>query len=163
MNTRSKFNVNGDKTNRTCDGIVFDSEMEMRYYRDVLIPAIEDGTVVGFERQKKYTLQHGFVHDGKKVLPIDYKADFTVKYADGREEVIDIKGCADAVALLKRKMFWHAYPDVNYIWIGYSKVDSGWNTYENIMLGRKQRRKLKEQKKKEKQDGKESKGDRKGQ
>ena len=49
--------------------------------------------------------------------PIKYIADFFIVYADGREEVIDTKGKADSVALLKRKLFWYHYPTVDYKWI----------------------------------------------
>ena len=33
---RSKFNVDKDKEKRTYNNIVFDSQLEMKYYRDVL-------------------------------------------------------------------------------------------------------------------------------
>ena len=35
---KSKFNVEKDIAKRTYDGIVFDSVMEMKYYRDVVCP-----------------------------------------------------------------------------------------------------------------------------
>lgn len=152
MSRESKFNVGKDKTDRTYDGIVFDSSVEMKYYRDVILPEIETGHIVKYERQKKYILQPSYTHNGKKVQPIEYKADYYVVFADGREQVIDIKGCPDAVAKLKRKLFWYVYPDIDYIWIGYSKVDGGWVTYETIQNGRKERRKLKKAKAKENKD-----------
>lgn len=49
---RSKFNVDKDKEKRTYDNIVFDSQLEMKYYRDVLCPAVESGEVTHFELQK---------------------------------------------------------------------------------------------------------------
>ncbi len=152
MNGRSKFNVGKDKTDRTYDGIVFDSSVEMRYYRDVVLPKIEDGTIVKCDRQKRYILQPSFLHEGKKIQPIEYKADFYLVYADGREQVIDIKGCPDAVAILKRKLFWYVHPNVEYIWIGYSQIDGGFVSYETIKAGRKERKKLKNAKAKEKKD-----------
>lgn len=129
------------------EDIVFDSALEMRYYRDVILPHVKDGTITCLERQKRYVLQPTFFNNGKKVQPIVYKADFYVVDKDGKETVIDIKGCPDAAALLKRKLFWYVYPNLNYIWIGYSKADGGWCLYEDIISGRKQRkkdRKLKE-------------------
>ena len=42
---RSKFNVDKDKEKRTYNNIVFDSQLEMKYYRDVLCPAVESGEV----------------------------------------------------------------------------------------------------------------------
>ena len=53
----SKFNVNKDTLKRTYDGIVFDSVLEMKYYRDVLCPLVESGDVVHHELQKPYELQ----------------------------------------------------------------------------------------------------------
>ena len=145
MNRESKFNVGKDKADRTFDGIVFDSTVEMRYYAEVVLPGVEDGSILKFERQKKYILQPSYTHCGKKVQPIEYKADFYVVYADGREQVIDIKGCPDAVAKLKRKLFWYVCPNIEYVWIGYSKIDGGWTTYER-------KKKIKQAKAKEKKD-----------
>ena len=119
--TRSKFNVDKDKSKRTHNGIVFDSVLEMEYYRDVLCPAVESGDVVSYELQKPYELQPKFRHDGKSVQPIKYVADFFIVYKDGHEEVIDTKGCPDSVALLKRKLFWYKFPEVDYKWVTWVK------------------------------------------
>lgn len=148
----SKFNVGKDKTTRSYDGIVFDSAVEMKFYVEVVCPLLESGEIIKTERQKSYTLQPSFMRDGKKIKAIEYKADFYLEYADGREQIIDIKGHPDAGALLKRKMFWYVYPDKEYIWLGYSKIDGGWVTYETIKDGRKKRKKLKQQENKEKQE-----------
>lgn len=143
MKTRTKYNVNKSTENRTFDGIVFDSAVEMKFYRDVVLPQMQLGNVVRCERQKRYILQPSFTHDEKKILPIEYKADFYIVDKNGNETVIDIKGCPDTVAIIKRKIFWYVYPDINYIWVGYSNVDGGWTTYEKIISGRKQRKKEK--------------------
>ena len=148
MGNRTKFNVSKGKDDRTYDGIVFDSAMEMKYYRDVVVPQMDAGDIIVCERQKKYILQPAYIHNGKKVQPIEYKADFYIKHQDGREIVIDIKGCPDNVALIKRKMFWYVYPDIEYVWMGFSRMDGGWVTYEIIKNGRKERRKLKTKKEK---------------
>jgi len=140
---RSKFNVASNKDKRTYEGIVFDSTAEMEYYRDVIVPAMNAGEIIECERQKRYILQPGYKHDGKKILPIEYKADFVTTSKDNHVQVIDIKGCPDAVAKLKRKMFWYVYPEIDYVWIGYSKIDGGWTTYEEIKRGRKSRNKNK--------------------
>lgn len=141
MERRSKFNVGKDKGDREFDGIIFDSAIEMKYYRDVVLPAFSAGEITHFEMQKKYILQPKFKRNNKNVQPIEYKADFFIIFKDGREQVIDIKGCPDAVAKMKRKMFWFVYPNIEYLWIGYSKLDGGWVTYETIQAGRKQRKK----------------------
>ena len=144
---RTKFNVDKNAEQRTMDGIVFDSVLELRYYRDVLLPLIASGDVVEYELQKPYELQPKFVHDGRTVQAIRYVADFYVRYRDGHEEVIDIKGYADATALLKRKLFWYTYPDLDYYWLCYSALDSGWIKYEDLKRARSARKKAKQAKK----------------
>ena len=139
--SRSKFNVDKNKDARTFDGIVFDSKMEMNYYRDVLLPGVESGAIINYELQKKYVLQKGFSHNGKNVNAITYVADFYIEYADGRIEVIDIKGFPDTVAIIKRKLFWHTYPELDYKWLSYVKKYGGWVEYEELKQLRKQNKK----------------------
>lgn len=127
---RTKFNVDKDKEKRTFDDIVFDSVLEMKYYRDVLCPLVESGDVVEYELQKPYELQPKFIHDNKTVQPIKYVADFFIVYKDGHEEVIDTKGCPDSVAKIKRKMFWYQFPNVNYKWVTWVKKYGGWIEYD---------------------------------
>lgn len=148
----SKFNVSNDKEKRTHDGIVFDSVMEMRYYRDVVQPLAESGSITHYEMQKEYELQPEFINrDGKRVRPITYVSDFYIEYADGGIEVIDTKGCADSTAKIKRKLFWYKYPELKYKWICYSKCDGGWVDYEYVNQQRKLRKKQKSAQKKEKE------------
>lgn len=128
---------------RTYNGIVFDSIMEMKYYRDVLCPLVESGEVVHYELQKPYVLQPKFIREGKAVLPITYVADFFVQYKNGQEEVIDIKGCPDTVSKIKRKLFWYAYPTTVYKWITYSKIDGGWCDFAYVKKQRALRKKEK--------------------
>lgn len=140
MTTRTKFNVGKDDSKRIYDGITFDSVLEMRFYKEVLLPLVKNGDVIKYELQKPYELQPKFTHNGKIVRPIKYVADFFISYSDGHEEVIDTKGCPDRVAILKRKLFWYCYPDIEYKWITYAKKFGGWLEYD----------KYKELKKKEK-------------
>lgn len=146
MADRSKYNVSKDAEKRTFDGIVFDSVTEMKYYRDVLCPKVKSGDVVAFELQKPYELQPKFIHDGKSVQPIKYVADFFIVYKDGHEEVIDIKGMPDSVAVLKRKLFWYHYPDVDYKWIVYVQKFGGWISYEEAKKKRAEQKKIKKTK-----------------
>ena len=130
--TRSKYNIDKDTTKRTYNNIVFDSVLEMKYYRDVILPNVESGLIKYYELQKEYELQPKFTHNGKTVLPIKYVADFYIEYTDGHKEVIDTKGLPDSVALLKRKMYWYHYPDVDYKWITYVKKYGGWLDYDTV-------------------------------
>ena len=115
----------------------------MKFMRDVISPKMESGDIISCERQVKYELQKKFMHDEKTVLPINYIADFVVVDKKGHKTVYDTKGMPDSVALLKRKMFWCVYPDVDYQWISYSKCDGGWVNYEIVKQGRKERKKNK--------------------
>ena len=146
---RTKYNVNQDKENRTHNGIVFDSVMEMKYFRDVVCPKVESGEIVYYELQKLYELQPGFTRNGKRVNPITYVADFFIRYSDGHEVVIDTKGCPDTTANIKKKMFLWVYPDVDYQWICYSKMDGGWLPYDYVKKCRSERRRAKKAKVKE--------------
>ena len=130
--------------------------MEMRYYRDVILPHTRSGDITHYELQKPYTLQPKFTRGGKTIQPITYVADFYIEYSDGHIEVIDTKGCPDSVAKLKRKMFWYAFPDINYRWICYSKIDGneingGWCDYEYEKEQRKIRKEAKKKAKEEKE------------
>lgn len=142
---RTKFNVSKDVSKRTYEEITFDSEMEMKYYRDVILPQLRSGEIKCCELQKEYILQPKFQHGDKIVQPITYVADFYIEFEDGSIQVIDTKGCPDSVAKIKRKMFWHVYPDINYRWVCYSKIDgdennNGWCDYEYVQKQRKIRK-----------------------
>ena len=142
---RSKYNVDKDTAKRTYNNIVFDSVLEMKYYRDVILPNVESGLIKYYELQKEYELQPKFTHNGKTVLPIKYVADFYVEYTDGHKEVIDTKGLPDSVALLKRKMYWYHYPDIDYKWITYVKKYGGWLDYDTVKKLRSQEKKNKKE------------------
>lgn len=142
---RSKYNVSSDLDKRTCNGIVFDSVMEMKFYRDVILPQAESGSITYYELQKPYELQPKFQYEGKNVRAIVYVADFYVEYEDGRKEVIDIKGAADSLAKMKRKLMWYKYPALPYRWITYSKKWGGWVDYEFVALKRRESKRTKGQ------------------
>ena len=99
---------------------------------------MESGEIVSTERQVTYELQPKFKRNEKTVLPINYVADFVVTYKNGNQQVIDTKGMPDSVALLKRKMFWFKYPEIDYIWISYVKKFGGWIEYDDAKKMRNQ-------------------------
>lgn len=94
----------------TVDGITFDSKAEASYYKQLLILQ-KSGEVHSFEMQKKYTLIDKFKHPttGKTVRSISYIPDFVVRYADGTQKVIDVKGFETKTFKLKAKMFMARY------------------------------------------------------
>lgn len=146
---RSKYNVDSNVNTRTYDGITFDSEMEMRFYRDFCIPKLEDGSLTQVELQVPYELQSKFRRNGLLVRAIEYVADFVLTYDDGHVQVVDIKGMPDTTAKLKRKLFWYKYPEIDYVWMTYSRIDGGWCEYDTVQKNRRDRKKSK----KEKQNG----------
>ena len=141
----TKYNVSTAAAGRTYDGIVFDSAMEMRYYRDIVVPSVADGTIAAFERQKPFELQPKFKHGTETIRAITYVADFFIEYRDGHTEVIEIKGCPDSTALLKRRLFLYKFPDLTLRWITYSGIDGGWCEYQTVAANRRKRKKLKTQ------------------
>ena len=143
---KSKFNVNTStkgKQNRTYNNIVFDSELEMKYYRDIICVGFENGTIKDCQLQVKFELQPKYKYKSKTIQPINYIADFIITYTDGSVIVIDTKGLPDAQAKLKKKLFHYKYPDIDYRWISYSGIDGGWLEYDEIQKARNKRKKEK--------------------
>lgn len=151
----SKYNVSYNTARRTFDGIVYDSELEMKFMRDYVTPKLQSGEIIKVERQIEYELQPSFRREGKLIRAIKYVADFVVTYADGHEIVIDIKGMADPKALIKRKMFWYLHPEIDFQWIVYAKKFGGWIEYDecNKLRREEKRRKKAEKELKEIQNG----------
>lgn len=139
-NNKTKYNVDKNTIKRTYKGIVFDSILEMRYYKEIILPNVESGNIKYYELQRKYILQPKFTKNGKTIKEISYIADFYIEYSNGNIKVIDIKGMPDNVSKIKRKMFWYIYPNIDYEWIGYSKIDGGWCNYDTINKNRKLRK-----------------------
>jgi len=82
-------------------GITFHSEKEAMFCAqlDMLKRASDP-----HERVVDYQMQVPFqiIHCDKKICK--YLADFVVKYADGSEKVIDVKGFKTAIYSLKKKL-----------------------------------------------------------
>lgn len=87
------------------DGITFDSELEGKYYIDILKPEKELGNIRDLKFQVPYQLIPSFFKGNKKVLGINYVADFTYVDNKGTQHVIDVKGMETEGFLLKEKLF----------------------------------------------------------
>lgn len=87
----------------------FDSIAERNYF--VYLKSLQQGgEVAQIERQPKYILQEAFRNaEGKHRAAIKYTADFKVTYADGRVEVVDVKGFAARDFSLRKRMFEKRY------------------------------------------------------
>lgn len=108
---RNKYNAH--KT--TVCGHTFDSRREAEIYLD-LLSRKQAGEVLRIELQPQYTLLEGFRdNQGNKQRAITYTADFFVTYADGRNEVIEVKGVRTRDYVLRKKMFLHMMRDTDII------------------------------------------------
>lgn len=148
---RSKYGVDQTKKGkekRTYNGELYDSLAELQFLKEVILPKMGSGEIIKWERQIKFTLQEGFIYKGKKVLPINYIADYVVYLPNNSRVIIDVKGNADQVSKLKKKLMMHKYPNENYIWvcrsIKYStNKDVPWLLYEDLEKKRKADKKKK--------------------
>lgn len=94
------------------DGVRFASKREAAVYQQ-LKALKKAGDITVLRLQPRFVLQPGYVHHGRKVRPIYYDADFEVLWADGRLEIVDVKGFAkNPVYLLKKKMFHYLNPEL---------------------------------------------------
>ena len=142
----SKYKVRIDgkgKIDRTFDGRIFDSLLEMRYYRDIICPKINSGELIDVKFQVKFTLQKSFHYDGKLIREINYVADFVVVDKNNIETVLELKGIADGISKIKRKLFMYKFPQIRYEWWGYSKIDGGFLPYDEISIARSKRKREK--------------------
>lgn len=94
----------------TVDGITFDSQAEANYYCQLKLLQ-RAGEINDIELQPKFELIPGYKHPatGNKIRATYYIADFKVTYADGRTEIIDVKGLRTEVYKLKKRMFEYKY------------------------------------------------------
>ncbi|EAE6310388.1 DUF1064 domain-containing protein [Listeria monocytogenes] len=102
--TRSKYNAK----KVVIDDIKFDSKAEAAYYQQLKLLKMT-GEVVSFDLQPEFILQDSFVKNGKKYHAIKYRADFLVRYKDGHEELIDVKGMLTKEFRIKQKLFEMRY------------------------------------------------------
>lgn len=113
LRTRKPNKYNARKT-MVC-GRTFDSKREADYYLELLARK-QAGEIVRIGLQPSYTLLEGFKDNtGKNQKPITYTADFFVSYADGRNEVIEVKGGRTRDYLLRKKLFLHMMRDTDII------------------------------------------------
>ena len=99
----------------TVCGRTFDSKREAEIYLD-LLSRKQHGEIVRIRLQPSYTLLEGFKdNQGNKQRAITYTADFFVAYADGRSEVIEVKGVRTRDYLLRKKLFLHMMKDTDIV------------------------------------------------
>lgn len=135
---RTVYDKHTDKT------VQFASNIEKKYYDEVVLPKFKSGEIIDYDLQKKYILQDKFRRpNGELIRAIDYVADYWLLYADGHEEVKDTKGAGlliDSVAKIKRKMLFNRYPDLDFEWITWSSKTS-WINWDKLMKMKREEKK----------------------
>jgi len=96
------------------DGIKFDSSKEAKRYKELILLQ-KTGTVLEIELQPSFVLQEGYKRFGKSIRPITYRADFKVKWKDGRVQIIDTKGFKTKDYLIKKKILLFKYPELDFV------------------------------------------------
>ena len=111
---RKKANKYNARKTTVC-GHTFDSKREAEIYLD-LLSRKQHGEIIRIGLQPSYTLLEGFRdNQGNKQRPITYTADFFVTYADGRAEVIEVKGVRTRDYQLRKKLFLHMMRDTDIV------------------------------------------------
>ena len=127
------------------NSIIFDSKDEMLYYQ-YLQNLQQLGHIRGFERQVRIELIPALTtFEGNKQRPICYVADFLVHVTAGYSVYVEIKGFANVLDLIKRKLYnyWSSKQEkpIPLQWMSYSKKygdASGFCTYEELQQKRKE-------------------------
>lgn len=99
----NKYNARQIKYN----GIVFDSVAEANRYAELLM-SVNAGAISDLSIHPHYLLLEGFQHNGEKIRPVYYEADF--EYSENGQWVVeDVKGVETEVFKIKRKLFLTRY------------------------------------------------------
>lgn len=69
----------------------FDSRGEYEYYIGTIAPKVAHGEIVEWEAHPCFPLFPAGEYGGVKLRPVQYTADFRLKYADGTVEIVEVK------------------------------------------------------------------------
>ena len=118
------------------NGITFDSKEELDYYL-LLLDRQEKGEIEGLEIHKPFTLIPSYKLGAKTIKPLTYEADFV--FYDNEldcERVIDVKGFADDVFKLKKKLFDYKYQYLQGLEVMKYAKSTGWVNYDQYKKAR---------------------------
>jgi len=108
MQAMTRRNKYGNRKT-TVDGYEFASKAEALRYQELKL-MVYAGEISLLRLQPRYVLQDAFMCEGKRVLAIEYVADF--EYFDNTTKTViieDVKGVETAVFRLKHKLFQKRY------------------------------------------------------
>ena len=104
---RSKYGNIKDSRIINGEEVKFDSRKEAIRFDELYVMA-KAGLIKELTLQPSYVILDGYEHEGKKILPIKYNADF--RYVEhGFIVVEDVKGVLTDIYRLKKKMFLYRY------------------------------------------------------
>lgn len=118
------------------NGIVFDSKEELEYYL-LLLDREKKGEIEDLRIHKSFTLIPSYRLGAKIIKPLTYEADFV--FYDNEldiERVIDVKGFADDVFKLKKKLFDYKYQFINGLEVMKYAKSTGWVNYDQYKKAR---------------------------
>ena len=118
------------------NGIVFDSKEELEYYL-LLLDREKKGEIEDLRIHKSFTLIPSYRLGAKIIKPLTYEADFV--FFDNEldcERVIDVKGFADDVFKLKKKLFDYKYQFINGLEVMKYAKSTGWVNYDQYKKAR---------------------------
>ena len=95
------------------DGHTFDSQAEAARYDELRLLEMA-GEITGIEVHPRFVLQPRFRRNDKVLRAVFYEADFAyIDAVTGKRVIEDVKGYrGNRVFLLKQKMFWYRYPEL---------------------------------------------------
>lgn len=138
---KKKRTVYDEHTDKT---VQFASNIEKKYYDEVVIPKFKSGEIIDYDLQKKYVLQEKFRRPNNDLVrEISYVADYYLVYSDGSIQVIDTKGSGtliDNTATVKEKMMFYKYPDLDFQWLTWTKK-TDWINWHKLQKMKREEKK----------------------
>lgn len=129
-----RFNQYIKKT--TYNGITFDSNEEKEYYL-LLLEKQERNEIKDLQVHRAFELIPQYKVDGKTIKPITYECDFYYyDLVNDMERVVDVKGFADDVFKLKKKLFDYIYRFPLGLEVMKYAKSTGWVNYDEYKKAR---------------------------
>lgn len=96
------------------DGHEFPSRREAEYYL-LYKSMLQRGEIKDLQLQPRFEIIPAYTnHNGKKVRPCHYTADFLLQFPDGRKMVVEVKGFRTRDYMLRRKLFEWQYREYEF-------------------------------------------------
>lgn len=129
-----RFNQYIKKT--TYNGITFDSNEEKEYYL-LLLEKQERNEIKDLQVHRAFELIPQYKVAGKTIKPITYECDFYYyDLVNDMERVVDVKGFADDVFKLKKKLFDYTYRFPLGLEVMKYAKSTGWVNYDEYKKAR---------------------------